>query len=135
MKRIIEKVTEEIKQCYDTPQVFNMLLKAYNRVQEDECDSVDYLFNLDNKDDLICCIQGGLTIKEIINIHDGIGTNYFFFGYNHEKVRGLLHIELLAQIYNFIDTIVHFMFAYPQVKEYHDLYNYFVTSKIINYAE
>lgn len=128
----IEEIVRNIKIEYKNPKVFDMLIKAYNRVQEDECDGVDYLFNLDNKDDLICCIKGGLTAKDIFNLYNTIGTQYFFFGYNHKVLRPILKIELDVQIYSFIETIVEYMFAYPYISEYKDLYTYFVTNKLIN---
>ena len=47
---------------------FNMLLLAYNRWQEDEHSGVDYIFNINNPDDLIDCIKGGLTADEIAKV-------------------------------------------------------------------
>lgn len=72
-------------------QMINRLLGVYNTYQEDERNGVDYIFDLQNKEDLVTCIQGGLTAEELAELvakyNCGNGENYttkFLFGCNHE---------------------------------------------------
>ena len=44
------------------------LLNAYNRWQEDEKDGVDYIFHIDKQDDLISCVNGGMTSEDIVKL-------------------------------------------------------------------
>ena len=90
-------VNEDAKKAQ---KAFKTLLNAYNSWQESECSSVDYIFNLDNNDDLICCINGGLTAQEISHLVYGdrnFGmSRFFFFGENHLKPQQLSMEELVT---------------------------------------
>ena len=49
------RITTRIKYMINEPSedYLNMLILAYNRWQEDEHSAVDYIFNINNPDDLI----------------------------------------------------------------------------------
>ena len=100
--------------------VANQLLKAYNTYQENECDGVDYLFDFENKDDLICCIKGGLTATEIANLiatyNSGDNNNYttlFFFGCNYETPKLITIDEFKNLLLGYASEIVRSGIEFP----------------------
>lgn len=110
MEKRIEPINEIFKTLVNTTidnydkVVVNHLLNAYNAYQENERNGVDYLFDFENQDDLICCIQGGLTATEIANLiatyNSGDNNNYttlFFFGCNY-KTPKLITIDEFKNI-------------------------------------
>jgi hypothetical protein len=113
-----------------------MLLKAYNRYQEDERDGVDYIFNINNQDDLITCIQGGLTAKEIVNFHNRVKswvnpTPHFLFGCNHKEMKPMGRDNIVDAIVAVLDELIDNIIAYPWVEEYRAVYTHYITNKII----
>lgn len=114
----------------------DMFLKAYNRWQEDEHNGVDYIFNINNPDDLIDCIKGGLTADEIVNFVNNTkawaseAPNYFLFGCNH-KLQALSKGHIYNLIYNNLDDIVDCIIAYPWVEEYRAIYVEVVTNRLL----
>ena len=123
----------DIKRNFGIKKVYNMLIKAYNQYQEDERDSVDYLFKLTNQDDLVLLVKNGLTAKEISQLYtdENSETYYFYYGVNHIELKCLSIEELDKQIYDNIENIVKYMLAYPFIDAYKDLYIEFVTNKIL----
>ena len=75
MKKAIETMVQKISGAIinDTRNVYSaegdmvlkMVLAAYNDYQESERDGVDYIFDIENTNDLKCCIDGGMTAKAI----------------------------------------------------------------------
>ena len=129
MEELIKKLAKRIKENFKEDRC--LIFKAYNRMQEDEFESVDYIFDLNNKDNLIDCIKGGLTAKEIASLYQLCESGYFYFGCNHEKPYSLTSTELRIQLFNSIEDIVKFMLAYPFVDEYRELYTKYVTNLIL----
>ena len=83
----------------------NKLIDVYNTYQEEERDGVDYIFDLQNKEDLCTCIKGGLTAEEIAELVakslDNDGENYttkFLFGCNHVSPYLLTHSVLISSL-------------------------------------
>ena len=97
-------------------EVFNTLIQAYNEWQDEEHFGVDYLFNLNDKDDLIWAIKCGINSKEIAKMvmdKQNFGmTDYFFFGQNHTTPKQLNTEQLAAQITTNLDAIVSHTLAY-----------------------
>ena len=113
-----------------------MLLKAYNRYQEDERDGVDYIFDINNQDDLITCIQGGLTAVGIIYFHNRIKswvnpTPYFLFGCNHKEMKPMGRDNVIDAIVAVLDDLIDKIIAYPWVEEYRAVYAHYITNEII----
>ena len=114
----------------------DMFLKANNRWQEDEHNGVDYIFKINNPDDLIDCIKGGLTADEIVNFVNNTKVwasetpNYFLFGCNH-KLQALSKGHIYNLIYNNLDDIVDCIVAYPWVEEYRAIYVEVVTNRLL----
>ena len=79
MKKAINTMVESIKAAIirdmqnlsnDEKRVHTLaiVLKAYNDFQESERDGVDYIFDLNNREDLKCCVEGGMTAQEICGL-------------------------------------------------------------------
>jgi hypothetical protein len=113
-------------------EIFYEVLSAYNRFQEDERGGVDYIFNLNNKEDLICAINGGLTTAEIVCLwKNNAEPTYFLLGCNHPKPNPLLIKDIKNTLVAHLDELIDYIIAYPWVEEYRVLYTRFITNKII----
>jgi hypothetical protein len=131
-RNLLTKIEEDI----NYPESRAMLLKAYNRYQEDERDGVDYIFNINNQDDLITCIQGGLTAEGIVNFHNKVKTwanptPHFLFGCNHKEMTPMGSDNIVDAIVAVLDEIIDNIIAYPWVEEYRAVYTHYITNKII----
>lgn len=131
------EIISRIKFMINHPEDYNldMFLKVYNRWQEDEHNGVDYIFNINNPDDLIDCIKGGLTADEIAEFVNSIkgwanSTPNFLFGCNH-KLQSLFNGDIYNLIYNNLDDIVDCIIAYPWVEEYRAIYVEVVTNRLL----
>ncbi len=113
-----------------------LILNAYNRYQENEKDGVDYLFDLSNKEDIITCVNGGLSVREIASLHiqnvrDRSMTNFFLFGVNHKEPKLLSYSQFGRQLLSHTDEIAECILAFPWVNEYRVFYTNFITNKIV----
>lgn len=116
-------------------KVFNLVFDAYNEYQESERDGVDYIFNMDNKVDLVTCIKGGLTPVHIHRMVENIKrgkTNFFFYGINHPIPEQLTFSGLKLQLTAYLDEIVDFVIAYPFDGACRELYTILVTNSMID---
>ena len=81
MEKVINTMVEKISAAiindtrnvysFEGDMVLKMVLAAYNDFQEAERDGVDYIFDVENTDDLKCCIDGGMSAKEIAGLYLG----------------------------------------------------------------
>ena len=131
-RNLLTKIEEDI----NYPEGRAMFLKAYNRYQSDERDGVDYIFNINNPNDLITCIQGGLTAEEIANFHNKVKswetpTPHFLFGCNHKEMTPMGSDNIVDAIVAVLDDIIDNIIAYPWVEEYRAVYTHYITNKII----
>lgn len=132
------EIISRIKFMFSHPEDYtlDMFLKAYNRWQEDEHNGVDYIFDINNPDDLIDCIKGGLTTNEIVNFVNNTKDwasetpSYFLFGCNH-KLQAMSNGHILNLVYNNLDDIVDCIIAYPWVEEYRAIYVEVVTNRLL----
>ena len=109
---------------------FHLALDAYNRYQEDERDSVDYIFDIKKKEDLIAMIEGGL---DAVEIHDMVnrGQRFFHFGCNYDYPDALGNHNVLEDIYNTTDEVTRCAFIYADVhKEYREFIHFFFSRVI-----
>ena len=145
MKKIIENFIEEIRkklvQEMNDKQTCNyvtsLVLGAYNRYQEDEKDGANYLFDINNGNDLKCCIDGGMKAEEISWLYkecnkSAESTPYFMFGANHEKAETIETWDALkAYLTNFLSSIILYMITYQDVDGYKQLYGHCISDYII----
>ena len=146
MEKAIKTMVESIKKSIirdlndvysvEGNKVLKMLLKAYNDFQEAERDGVDYIFDINNTDDLKCCIDGGMTSMEIGKLYLGSHNNhlpYYYFGCNYPHPQPIntwneLRINLVAWLDELLPNVVAYPYAY---QSYRDVYTTYVTSIIL----
>ena len=145
MKKVIATMVENIKnnivrdmrdldstKGYET---LKMVLAAYNSYQEQERDGVDYIFNINDQDDLKCCVEGGLTAQEICGLwlkSQSSHREYFYFGCNYEKPLQIATLaELRTTLVMWLDNVLPCVLAYPHLdSEYAALYERYVTPMV-----
>lgn len=134
---LIGAIKSKVRICLDTNDSFHetalgIVLRAYNTFQETERDGVDYIFDIDEKADLSCCIAGGMGAGEIANLYNESQgkTKYFYFGQNYPKAELIAsETKLVANLVAWLDDMI------PDICEnvmfyesYRDFYTYFVSS-------
>lgn len=148
MKKAIETIVQKITCaiindtknvfCAEGDMVLKMVLAVYNDYQESERDGVDYIFDIENTDDLKCCIDGGMTAKEIGSLWEGSHSKhlrYFYFGCNHRTPQPIANWETLReQLVSWLPELIRNVLAYPYAYEsYRQLYVRYFTDVIIGY--
>lgn len=131
VKDICDKIIERLKVEED---IFNKVLMAYNQYQEDERFGVDYIFDLDDQEDLKTLVNGGVTASEISRLYNDIenaDSKYLYCGENHTNLRCLNMSEIYYQLIGNMEEIVLCMLAYPYIDGYTPLYQEFVTNYIV----
>jgi len=142
IKTMVQKISNAIINdtrdidSYEGYKALKMLLAAYNDYQESERDGVDYIFDIENTDDLKCCIDGGMTTKEIGSLYLGSQSRhlrYFYFGCNYPTPIpiadwNVLRLQLILWLSDLIPNVLAFPFAY---ESYRQLYEKYVTNTII----
>lgn len=137
--RVTQKLTKFIAnefQNFIRSDKIVKLLDLYNTYQEDERNGVDYLFCLSKKDDVICCLKGGLALTQlsdlVIENEDPQKTTLFYFGENHTENIHLLTIqEFKEQLYCHVDEMAEMIVLYPWVDAYKYFYGKFVTDELM----
>ena len=119
-------------------EIREIVLKAYNQYEDTEHDGVDYLFDLNNQNDLKCCVKGGMGAKEIAHLYFDMKahhfTPYFFFGVNYDTPQGIATEEHLNDILiGYLEDVLAHVIAYPYSgKAYENLYRLCITEYMIN---
>lgn len=131
MKEIKEKVQKAVKAnfCDVGRELLDKWIAAHNRYQENECDCADYLYNLNNQDDLICCIKGGMTAQEVARLvnttfwGEDKGSSYFRLGTQSKRL-SLNQAKNIVDSY--VDEIMEDVLKYPYIEEYRPIYELYV---------
>ena len=146
MKKAINTMVESIKKSIirDLNDVYSdkgykvlkMVLAAYNDFQESERVGVDYIFDINNTDDLKCCIDGGMTAKEIGKLYLGSHNDhlpYYYFGCNYPQPQPINTLkELRMNLVAWLDELLPNVVAYPyDYQSYRDVYTAYVTDVIL----
>lgn len=145
MEKIIRNLVNHIKEdlIHDMKckqygdDITILVLNAYNRYQEDERDGVDYIFDINNGDDIKWCIDGGITAREIswvLNESEKTAkrTPYFMFGHNRKQPEMIETWEGLKNyLANFLDSVLLCMLAYRNVDGYKQLYDHCISDYMI----
>lgn len=115
MLEIRKKMIED----YDT--IKDDLLASYNFYQEEERDGSGYIFDIDNKEDIMTT---DLKMAEIYDIYKKCkenDTKYFMFDENYKVKVFSDYDELKAQIVSYLDEIIEHIFCYHNCCESHTL--------------
>ena len=122
----------------NTNGVLDMVLNAYNRYQEDERDGVDYIFDLNNQNDLKCMVDGGLTVTEIVSAwnkvqNEGI-TSYFHFGCNYDGLEALgTTTDVKHDLISWLPIFIPYVLMYvTRCTEYQAIYEHYITEYLEN---
>lgn len=136
--KISSEIVKDTRNVYSAEgdSILKMVLAAYNDYQESQRDGVDYIFDVENTDDLKCCIEGGMTAKEICDLYLGSQSQhlrYFYFGCNYPTPKPIanwdaLRLTLVAWLPDLISNVIAYPFAY---ESYRQLYVRYVTNNII----
>ena len=137
--KISSEIVKDTRNVYSAEgdSILKMVLAAYNDYQESQRDGVDYIFDVENTDDLKCCIEGGMTAKEICGLYLGSQSQhlrYFYFGCNYPTPKPIanwdaLRLTLVAWLPDLISNVIAYPFAY---ESYRQLYVKYVTNNIID---
>ena len=142
--KIIETMPKRIsndlsKFPYKNEDVFEMVLAAHNLYCEDEKDGTDYIFNINNSDDLKCLVNNGMTAKEVATIYNDskINTSGFFFcDGTHDLEQITTCEEVRDLLIGMIDEICEYVLTYAtRCKEYRTLYEKYVTDTYLEYKD
>lgn len=107
-----------------------IVFDAYNAYQENERDAVDYIFSTTNTDDLICCLKGGMTAKELAAI---VSTRceHFLFGANYQTPKVLYDHQVSEVLVSSLEDVLEDVLLYPNTgSAYEHLYETYVTNYI-----
>lgn len=126
-------------------ELLTKLLKAKNLYESDERDGFDYIYDINNSEDLALLLKNeSLDAKEISAIwvaySNGFSTPYFYFAYDYSYITtkvSIVRIKTLDDICNIllgnIKDVVKNIIAYPYAcKPYEDLYVEYVTNMILD---
>ena len=111
------------------------MLEAYNLWQEDTHDGVDYIFNINNKDDVIYLLQNdkNIQVRDIsslyINQYNNNGTPYFRYGQNYEYHPKVLMSmkQLKTQLIDNAEWVITHLFLFANNTDtYHKIFNMYI---------
>ena len=113
------------------------VIAAYNKYQEDERDGVGYLFCATCEEDIKCCFDGGLKVKEFVMAYNEMEMNgwtaYFHFGQNHPEPSFYINEEALILHLNvFMKPIIKCMLLRPDIDAYSKLYKALISDYMFN---
>lgn len=117
--------------------VLPTMLMAHNMWQEDTNDGVDYIFDITNKQDVICLLQGDLTVNAIASLYNGqqsqLYTRYFRYGQNYELPTPFKTMEEITEYLadNALWIITHLFLFRNETKECKTIFNLYI-GKLFN---
>ena len=118
-------------------KTLNMVLKAYNEFQGNERNYVDYLYNIEDTGDVIECLRGGLTAKDIAHLYEESQNNttkYFFFHLeNHPTPEPIVWENLSELLIEELDAVLYAVIAYPWIDSYREIYTKYICNYMLNY--
>ena len=130
---IIEDLKDNSGNVQNQDDILNTMLEAYNMWQEDTHDGVDYIFNINNKKDVICILQDdNMQVRDIsslyINQFNSNGTPYFRYGQNYEKPKVFTSMESLKeQLIDNTEWVITHLFLFANNTDiYHKLFNMYI---------
>lgn len=144
MKELLEKIEAAIVADLDTKNkrfeyAFPIVLNARNAYEENERDGADYIFNLNSREDVKCCIDGGLTAKEIANTYNAMtrvnSTPYYFFGYNYEKPELIYSMDtLISLLESNLGDVLRNIICFPNACDaYKNMYEEYISHELVTY--
>lgn len=129
---IVNEVSKRIKEDLGFNRNMQVLLDAYNYWQENEYDGANYIFDINNKDDVKFLVnKDHITTTDIVWI---VGAKENLFKFNDSGIELLSDEEAIEIIKNNLDGILQCMFLYVarcgEDSPYAKLYEYYITDKL-----
>ena len=138
VSEIKSNIAHDLKQYpFSNGELLKLVLDAYNTYQEEERDGVDYIFDINKPEDLKCCIEGGMTAKEVAWLYEQSQVNttpFFYFSVNYQHPKPIMNYNaLMSNLVAWLDNVLPCVLAYPYLlKSYEKLYKVCVTNYMIN---
>lgn len=108
---------------------FKLILTAYNTYVSDETDRTNYIYDVDNKNDLICLIQLGANLESFYKLYKS-GNKHVILSENGALLS--LHPKsVLNYIIKESENLARCILAYPYLEAYKQIYIKYITDKII----
>ena len=132
---IVEDLKDNSSSVLDVDDIIDTMLEAYNMWQEDTHDGVDYIFNINNKDDVIYLLQNckNIQVRDIsslyINQYNNNGTPYFRYGQNYEYHPKVLMSmkQLKTQLIDNTEWVITHLFLFANNTDtYHKIFNMYI---------
>ena len=128
MSTIIEERVEAALRSKDA-QMILCVLNAHNAYEETCGNGNNYIFDLNNQDDLSTCVKGGLTWTDIAKMEerDYYGKNLFLFGEIYPTPKQIEDEDELVSILcgnlgDIVDEVLIAPYSYPSYSEIYNLY-------------
>lgn len=106
------------------------VIDAYNNYISDETDSINYIYNLDKRSDLINIINMGGTAETISELIKN--KNNFVMVDMYEKFVSMTKREIINVIEINALCLAKFILAYPYVNAYKPIYTKYITNILID---
>lgn len=135
IKSLIRELHDDIVNDLNKGNNVQILLDAYNYWREQECDGVDYIFDINNKDDLKFLVNHDMiTSAEIAYVFTSQDKR-FVYNETHNNIELLNFTETLCYITDSLENILMCMFMYVNLggldkNPYCVLYNEYITKPI-----
>ena len=131
MKEAIANLTKESEKSFialvNQDEHFNLVLSAYNTYCNEEKDGADYIFDLENKNDLIFLIKGGMKTEDIVSLVGDRKSRYIVINERYQYVpmsidRIKSNIKMYA--YEIMESVIYF----PYIEEYKNVYQKIISN-------
>lgn len=134
INNIVNLIKTELSSDNDEKKekAFNITLKAYNAYQDNEKNSVDYIFDANNVEDCKTLVNCGMTHKKYHDVVMASETksNYFFYGINYPEIVFLTKTQLFAQIWSTLEDVIKHSMIQPYIDGYNQLYHRYISCEL-----
>jgi hypothetical protein len=137
---ITKNAVKDLRTSTTDSAAVKMVLKAYNRFVEDECDGTGYIFNIYDKDDLIYLVEkdilGAKYIAFIVNSPHPFTDGMFMIDRSGEGCGFLNPVpDLTKMLIDNLDRLIPFVILYAgRCDEYKEFYERYFVEHIEDYV-
>lgn len=116
VEEIVRKFEENLYYAFNTENetYIKDFIDIHNTYQENNHDCIDYIYDMNNKEDLASCVKGGMTIENIVNLYNTKKTQYFLLPLTETYTTQSMSVDmLLSTIFAYREEIVRDMLLFP----------------------
>jgi len=114
MAGVIAFIVEGVEADLRENKNLDLILKVYNQVMDDERDGADYIFNINNKEDVKFLIANDLMtasgIAFVVNNPDIVPNGLFFMNNGAESMQPVKHLAIVLN--NWVTEMTKFAVLY-----------------------